>query len=77
MHNSKLSIIRDLIKERQIEESVFIDDLEEHLLSRESIQSVTTLQAKWGYVVPQKKEDNSNLLFEELKRFIHGENVWV
>jgi hypothetical protein len=77
VHISKLSIIRDLIKERQIEESVFIDDLEEHFMSSEAIQSLTTLQAKWGYVVPQKKEDNSRLLFKELKKFLHGENVWV
>ena len=77
VHNSKLNIIRDLIQKRKIEKSVFIDDLEDHLALCETIQSLTTLQAKWGYVIPQKKEDNSRLLFKELKRFVHGENVWI
>ena len=77
VHNSKLNIIRDLIKKRKIEESVFIDDLEDHLVLCETIQSLTTLQAKWGYVVPKKKEDNSLLLLKELERFVHGENVWI
>ena len=77
VHNSKLNIIRDLIKKRKIEESVFIDDLEDHLVLCKTTQNLTTLQAKWGYVVPQKKEDNSRLLLKELERFVHGENVWI
>ena len=43
----------------------------------ELIELSKSIAAKWGYVVPQKKEDNSRLLFKELKKFLHGENVWV
>ena len=35
------------------------------------------LQTKWEYAWFQKKEDNSTLLLKELKKFVHGENVWV
>ena len=75
LNNSKANIIQDLIKKYKIEESLFIDDLEEHILACGEIENLSTLQAKWGYVVPEKKEDNSAFLLKELERFIHGENV--
>jgi phosphoglycolate phosphatase-like HAD superfamily hydrolase len=75
LHNSKAHIIQNLIDKHQIEESLFIDDLGEHLLACSTIESLYTIQAKWGYVVPEKKEDNSVFLLKELERFIHGENV--
>jgi hypothetical protein len=74
-HNSKVHIIQNLIDKHQIEESLFIDDLEEHLVACSTIESLSTIQAKWGYVVPAKKEDNSAVLLKKLERFIHGENV--
>jgi phosphoglycolate phosphatase-like HAD superfamily hydrolase len=75
LYNSKANIIQDLIGKHQIEKSLFIDDLDEHLESCETIEGLSTIQAKWGYVVPTKKEDNSADLLKELERFIHGENV--
>jgi phosphoglycolate phosphatase-like HAD superfamily hydrolase len=75
LHNSKVHIIQNLIDKHQIEESLFIDDLVEHLGACSTIESLSTIQAKWGYVVPEKKEDNSVFLLKELERFIHGENV--
>lgn len=75
LHNSKKQIIQNLVKKHHIEEALFIDDLEEHLESCENIECLSTIQAKWGYVVPSKKEDNSAVLLKKLERFIHGENV--
>ena len=74
-YRSKKHIIKSLINKNQIEEALFIDDLEEHLESCGTIEGLSTIQAKWGYVVPAKKEDNSADLLKELERFIHGENV--
>jgi phosphoglycolate phosphatase-like HAD superfamily hydrolase len=76
-HNFKVNIIMNLINKYDIKESLFIDDLEEHLVACRTIESLSTMQAKWGYVVPDKKEDNSAFLLKELERFIHGENVWA
>ena len=75
LHNSKVHLIQNLIDKHQIEESLFIDDLEEHLVACSTIESLSTIQAKWGYVVPGKKEDNSVFLLKELESFIHGKNV--
>jgi phosphoglycolate phosphatase-like HAD superfamily hydrolase len=75
LYNSKVNIIQDLIRKHQIEKSLFIDDLEEHLVACRTIESLTTIQAKWGYVVPAKKEDNSAFLLKKLESFIYGENV--
>jgi hypothetical protein len=75
LHNRKAHIIQSLIDKHQIEESLFIDDLEEHLVACRPIESLSTIQAKWGYVVPGKKEDNSVFLLKELESFIHGKNV--
>jgi phosphoglycolate phosphatase-like HAD superfamily hydrolase len=74
-YRSKKHIIKSLINKYQIDEALFIDDLEEHLESCGTIEGLSTIQAKWGYVVPAKKEDNSADLLKELERFIHGENV--
>ena len=75
LHNSKFHIIQSLINKYQIKESLFIDDLEEHLAACSAIESLSTIQAKWGYVVPERKEDNSVFLLKELERFLYGENV--
>ena len=56
---------------------MFIDDLEEHLLACEAIENVSTLLATWGYVTPDKKEDNSAFFLKELGKFVHGKNVWT
>ena len=75
IHSSKANLIQNLINKLQIDESVFLDDLEGHLGACESIEKLSTIQAKWGYVAPQIKEDNSPLLFKGLKMFIHGQKV--
>ena len=77
MHNSKVSIIHGLIGERKIDKSKFIDDLEENLVGCEAVSNFLALQAKWGIRGSKKREDNSTLLLKELKKFAHGENVWV
>ena len=74
-YNSKANIIQDLIGKHKIAQSIFIDDLEEHLEACRSIKNLLTIQAKWGYVVPSTKEDNSASLLQELEKFIQGENV--
>ena len=77
LHVSKVNIIKNLINKYQIKESLFIDDLEEHLLACKVIENLSTIQAKWGYVAPEKKEDNTAFLLKELEKFIHGNNVWA
>jgi hypothetical protein len=77
VYNSKRGVIQGLIKNRQIEESIFIDDLEDHLIACEDIDKLTLVQACWGYVAPEKKEDNSARIIQETKNFIQGENVWT
>ena len=74
-HKSKRNLIQSLITRYSIEEALFIDDLEEHLLTCGTIEALSTIQAKWGYVDPSKKEDNSAFLLKKLENFIHGENV--
>ena len=76
LHNSKAKIIQDLINKHKIKESLFIDDLEEHLLACESIEGLSVIQAAWGYVAPDKKKNNYAFLLKELEIFIHGKNVW-
>ena len=75
IHGSKANLIQNLINKLQIDESIFVDDLEGHLGACESIEKLSTIQAKWGYVAPQIKEDNSLLLFKKLKMFIHGQKI--
>jgi phosphoglycolate phosphatase-like HAD superfamily hydrolase len=52
LHGSKLNVIQDLINKHKINESLFIDDLEEHLMACGTIENLLAMQAKWGYVVP-------------------------
>ena len=73
----KVNIIQYLINKYRIEESIFVDDMEEHLIASEAIEGLSTMQAKWGYVIPEKKEDNSVSLLKELEVFINGKNVWA
>ena len=75
--SSKVNIIQYLINKYRIEESIFVDDMEEHLIASEAIEGLSTMQAKWGYVIPEKKEDNSVSLLKELEVFINGKNVWA
>ena len=75
--NSKMEIIRSLISDRQIEKSMFIDDLEDHLAACKVVENLLPLQAMWGYVAPDKKEDNSVNILKEIEKFIHGKNVWA
>lgn len=74
-HKSKRNLIQSLITRYSIKEGLFIDDLEEHLLACATIEALSTIQAKWGYVDPSKKEDNSTFLLKKLENFIYGKNV--
>ena len=75
--NSKRGIIQRLIKGHQIEESIFIDDLEGHLLACDAIDNLIPMQARWGYVAPEKKGDNSTRIIQDIKNLIQGKNVWT
>lgn len=77
VHNSKRDIIQRLIRDHRIEESVFIDDLEEHLMACKTIENLLPVQARWGYVTPEIKEDNSASVFQGIEKFVQGENVWA
>ena len=66
-----------MIDKYQIESAIFIDDLEENLMACKTIENILTFQATWGYVEPERKEDNSIFLLKKLGRFMHGENVWA
>jgi phosphoglycolate phosphatase-like HAD superfamily hydrolase len=75
--NSKRAIIQGLIDDRQIEESIFIDDLEDHLLACDAMENLISIQARWGYVALEKKSDNSVQIIQEIKNLIQGKNVWT
>jgi hypothetical protein len=77
LHTSKANILKGLIDKYQIESAIFIDDLEENLMACKTIENILTFQATWGYVEPERKEDNSIFLLKKLGRFMHGENVWA
>jgi phosphoglycolate phosphatase-like HAD superfamily hydrolase len=76
-HNSKAEIIRDLMCDRQIEESIFVDDLKDHLNACESVRGLRPMQARWGYVAPGWAEDNSAEIIKAIEKFIHEKNVWA
>tara|TARA_Y100000780_G_scaffold131274_1_gene118078 strand:- start:153 stop:293 length:141 start_codon:yes stop_codon:yes gene_type:complete len=46
LHNSKVSVIGGLIEELKIDESIFIDDLEEQLVGSEVMSNFLALQTK-------------------------------
>ena len=75
--SSKKDIIRRLVGDHRIDEAIFIDDFEGHLLDCDSIESLRSIQARWGYVAPEKKEDNSPHIIQCIENLIQGENVWT
>jgi hypothetical protein len=76
LSNSKKDIVQRLIDCHQIKESLFIDDLEEHIMACGTIENLYSVQARWGYVAPEKKEDNSARVIQYVENFIQGKNVW-
>ena len=74
--NSKRDIIQRLIGDHQIKESIFIDDLEDHLMACWTIENLSSIHARWGYVAPENKEDNSARVIRDIRNFIQEENVW-
>lgn len=75
--NSKKDVIRRLIEDHRIEESIFIDDLESHLLDCQTIENLALIQAQWGYVASERKEDNSARIIQDIENLIQGKNVWT
>ncbi len=75
--SSKRDVIRSLVENHQIDESIFIDDFEGHLLACDSIENLKSIQARWGYVAPEKKEDNSPRIIQCIENLIQGKNVWT
>ena len=75
--SSKRDIIRHLIDEHQIEESIFVDDLEDHFIDCGAIENLLLVQARWGYVALDKKEDNSVRILQDIENLIQGKNVWT
>jgi phosphoglycolate phosphatase-like HAD superfamily hydrolase len=75
--NSKRDIIQRLIEDHQIKESIFIDDLEDHLLACDAVENLVSIQARWGYVAPEKKGDNSTRIIQGIKNLIQEKNVWI
>jgi len=75
--NSKRNIIRHLIDDHQIEESIFIDDLEDHFVDCGTIEDLLLVQARWGYVALERKEDNSARILQDIENLIQGKNVWT
>ena len=74
-YSSKLNIIQRLTRDRKIEESLFVDDFEQHLIACNTIDNLIPIQALWGYVAPEIKEDNSACVLQDIKNFIQGKNV--
>ena len=74
-HNSKSKVIQDLICNKHIEKSIFIDDFESHLVACKGMKSMLLLLARWGYVVPEKRGDNSLDILKEIEKLIQEENV--
>ena len=75
IHNSKSKIIQGLICNKHIEKSIFIDDLESHLVACKGMKNMLLLLARWGYVVPEKKGDNRLDILQEIEKLIQEENV--
>jgi phosphoglycolate phosphatase-like HAD superfamily hydrolase len=75
--NSKKDIIYHLIEDHQVEEAIFIDDFEGHLLACDAIENLVSIQARWGYVAPEKREDNSICIIKTIENLIRGESVWT
>ena len=75
--SSKSGIIRRLIDDHKIEESIFVDDLEDHFIDCGAIENLLLVQARWGYVALDKKEDNSVRILQDIENLIQGKNVWT
>ena len=74
--NSKKGVIQRLIGDHQIEEAIFIDDLEDHIADCGTIENLSSIHARWGYVSPDKKEDNSARVMQGIQNFFLEKNVW-
>ncbi len=58
-YNSKSNFIENYIKSNKIEKAIFIDDSIDNLKECRNIKHLKCIQAKWGYVAPEIKTDNS------------------
>lgn len=70
---SKAAILRNEIFTG--EPSLFIDDSFEHIVEVRGVSGVKVFWARWGYVAPNEKMDNSEEAFNEVMRTIGGESV--
>jgi hypothetical protein len=75
--NSKRDVICRLIENFQIKGAMLVDDFEGHLADCGDIDNLLPMQAGWGYVPPEKKEDNDVRIIEYIEKFILEKNVWA
>lgn len=71
-YGTKKEIILSILKNKKYN-AIFIDDLSEHLLPCESIESLRLIQANWGYV---NSEDNYKYLMNEHDTLTIIENLF-
>lgn len=58
-YQTKSNFIESYIKENHVKKAIFIDDSIDNLKECKYIEKLQCAQAKWGYVEPQVRKDNS------------------
>lgn len=58
-HRTKAAFIKNYMKANNVEKAIFIDDSTDNLKECKYIENLRCIQAKWGYVEPQKQSNNS------------------
>ena len=62
----------DFIKTRSIKRALFIDDSYTHLQKCKWVEGLDTVQAKWGYVLPDIYENNKDEVLDRALEIIGG-----
>ncbi|MFT4806505.1 MAG: hypothetical protein ACI9YE_003739, partial [Psychroserpens sp.] len=68
----KSLFIDDFIKTNYIKSSLFIDDSRSHLDKCIWIENLKTVQAQWGYVLPDDYSDNKEEVLHLISTVLNG-----
>ncbi|MYM62864.1 HAD family hydrolase [Pseudomaricurvus sp. HS19] len=71
-YGGKANFMDDYIKRNHIREALFVDDSEQHLEKCSWVERLKVMQAKWGYVSHETREDNMLEVFNSIEGVLYG-----
>ena len=69
---TKLSIIKNIIKEHVIEDAIFVDDNKNHLSGLEHLRGLKVLQPEWGYASPGDNALKEDDILASIRELLEG-----